>query len=299
MDPARIAELLTPFLGESESRFGARQADKLTSDDFHHISMYIDLLQRWNARINLTAVRDPQEIVTRHFGESLFAARHLFAKRSFGARLPVERGELNDSGKSNESGKPDQTGKSAERGSLRERGTSDDRETAGDRGRAALQDGVDGEKENRPLGLAVTVADIGSGAGFPGMPIKLWAPEILLTLVESNHKKTIFLRELARALTLMDINILNARAESLVGRKFDIVTLRAVERFESILPIAAGLVAPAGRLALLISTAQLSSAKAALSQLALRHPEWSNPTWQVEPIPLSDHRILAIAHLAG
>src|SRR5208283_5398129 len=71
MDTARIAELLQPFLGPAEDQ-------RLTANDLFNISIYIDLLLRWNARINLTAIRQPEEIVTRHFGESLFAARQLF-----------------------------------------------------------------------------------------------------------------------------------------------------------------------------------------------------------------------------
>ena len=67
MDAARIAALLEPFLDHPLPSFALKQ-----------ISIYIDLLLRWNARINLTAVRNPDDIVTRHFGESLFLARHLF-----------------------------------------------------------------------------------------------------------------------------------------------------------------------------------------------------------------------------
>src|SRR5882757_2694252 len=65
MDSARISALLHPFLERT-----------LPEVQLQQISTYIDLLLRWNARINLTAVRDPEEIVTRHFGESVFAARH-------------------------------------------------------------------------------------------------------------------------------------------------------------------------------------------------------------------------------
>ncbi len=68
MHPARIAELLQPFLRNA----------LLTESQLNHISTYINLLLRWNARINLTAIRAPEEIITRHFGESLFAAQHLF-----------------------------------------------------------------------------------------------------------------------------------------------------------------------------------------------------------------------------
>ncbi len=192
MQPARIAELLEPFLGPGD--LGPN-----TQSLFESILTYIDILIRWNARINLTAIRDPEEIVTRHFGESLFAARHLFPKH------------------------------------------------------------VGTDAFVRPTEQSTAVADLGSGAGFPGIPIKLWAPDISLTLIESNHKKATFLREVARVLTLTDIDIQNTRAEN-VRARFDVVTLRAVERFDEILPTAAGLLATKGRLALLIGADQVSTA---------------------------------------
>src|SRR5450755_1197510 len=81
MDPARTAALPEPFLDHP-----------LSSAHLDQISTYIDLLLRWNARINLTAIRKPEEIVTRHFGESFFLARHLFpqsvANGSSVARAP-------------------------------------------------------------------------------------------------------------------------------------------------------------------------------------------------------------------
>ncbi len=66
MELSRIAELLQPFL-----------TAPLAEPQLEYISTYVDMLLRWNARINLTAVRRPEEIVTRHFGESLFAARQM------------------------------------------------------------------------------------------------------------------------------------------------------------------------------------------------------------------------------
>ena len=81
MDSARIAALLEPFLNSGEtSREPQQGGSALTSAQLDHISAYIDLLLRWNARINLTAIRKPEEIVTRHFGESLFLARQLFPR---------------------------------------------------------------------------------------------------------------------------------------------------------------------------------------------------------------------------
>jgi precorrin-6B methylase 2 len=129
------------------------------------------------------------------------------------------------------------------------------------------------------------LADLGSGAGFPGIPIKLWAPDIALTLIESNHKKAAFLREVTRALTLTDIDIQNARAETLSPATFDFVTLRAVERFSSILPIAAALLASSGRLALLIASSQLGQAHSTLP-----HLHWQPPI----PIPQSKSRLLVV-----
>ena len=75
MTKDRIAELLAPFLSEYQ----------LSDAQLSATARYLDLLVKWNARINLTAVRDPEEIVRRHFGESLFAAMHLFPDQSASA----------------------------------------------------------------------------------------------------------------------------------------------------------------------------------------------------------------------
>jgi 16S rRNA (guanine527-N7)-methyltransferase len=244
MDIARISALLAPFLrgpiavpGDSSPAVtgpchpdAAKAGDVsavLSPAQLQHISTYIDILLRWNARINLTAVRDPEAIVTRHFGESLFAARHLFPKSS---SVP---------------------------------------------------------SVSSVVKAFESIADIGSGAGFPGLPIKLWAPYLSLTLIESNYKKATFLREVTRALRLTDVDIQNQRAENLTGNRFDVVTLRAVERFETALPIAAALVAPAGRLSLLIGASQRGPTQASLPQFL-----WSEPV----PIPGSSARILLTGH---
>ena len=238
MRPTRIVELLKPFLearaatnpNHSEPAKAGEEPAFLSPAQLQSISTYIDILIRWNARINLTAIRDPDQIVTRHFGESLFAARHLIPGSLCGG----------------------------------------------------MAEGSSASSQVRQTSLA----DVGSGAGFPGLPIKLWVPHISLTLIESNQRKATFLREVARALALADINITTSRAEALASGTFDVVTLRAVESFSAILPIAAKLVAPAGRLALLIGTSQFEPARLALSQFA-----WSSP----KQIPMSRNRILAVA----
>jgi len=213
MDTARITDLLAPFLEEP-----------LTSTQLDQISTYIDLLIRWNSRVNLTAIRTPEEIVTRHFGESLFAARHLFPLDS---QISLE--------------------KTPTRGLL---------------------------------------VDIGSGAGFPGLPIKIWSPQTRVTLIESNQKKVAFLREAIRALTLTDIDVFPGRAQEFPPASAATITLRAVERFEQILPTAIRLLAPSSRLALLISDTQLPLAQAIAPS---RH-------WLPKiAIPLSTRRVMVIA----
>ena len=136
-----------------------------------------------------------------------------------------------------------------------------------------------------PSPAKIRLIDIGSGAGFPGLPIKIWAPEIDLTLIESNQKKATFLREVTRQITLTNINVFSGRAENFPNPPAEVVTLRAVEHFETILPIAARLVTPAGRLALLISQAQLTRA----------HQLTPTYTWNAPiPVPYSASRVLAI-----
>lgn len=207
LELSRIADLLAPYLAPA----------RLAPQQLVHISMYIDILLRWNQKIALTAVRAPEEIVQRHFGESLFAARRLFPAP------PVP-----------------------------------------------------------PSGT--TAVDVGSGAGFPGLPLKIFAPALRLTLIESQLKKAAFLREVVRALALREVEVFAGRAQDFPGQA-DLVTLRAVERFEAMLPVAARLVAPAGRLALLIGAAQAERARRLLPAFA-----WESPV----ALPHSQQRILLV-----
>ncbi len=126
--------------------------------------------------------------------------------------------------------------------------------------------------------------DVGSGAGFPGLPIKIYAPHIQLTLIESNQKKAAFLREFIRSVTLTNVDVFASRAERFPAQA-DAVTLRAVERFDAALPVAARLVIPSGRLALLIGEAQIGRARKLTPGF-----HWSDPL----PIPLSSSCVLLI-----
>ena len=208
VQPARIADLLAPFL---ESPPGPPAY--LTDEQLGQVSAYLDLLLRWNARINLTAVRDPESMVTRHFGESFFAARQLLAAEA-----------------------------------------------------------------------SLHALDLGSGAGFPGLPLKIFAPALALTLIESSQKKAAFLKEVVRTLALTDVDVFAGRAEDFPSTA-DLVTLRAVERYERALGMAARLVAFGGQLARLIGAAQ-----AARTPQLVPAFDWAAPI----AIPQSSARVLLV-----
>ena len=206
MTPDRIAELLSPFLKGVE----------LSAWQLETIATYADLLMKWNLRVNLTAVRDRDRIITRHFGESMFAAKYLFP-------IPA---------------------------------------------------------------TPQTAIDVGSGAGFPGLPLKIWNPALDLTLIESNQRKSVFLREVIRALGFSNVRVLASRAE-VTDKPAGLVTLRAVERFQQIVPVARRLVAKSGRIALLIGAAQIQTARELLGDV-----HWEEPM----PLPLSENRSLLVGH---
>lgn len=77
----------------------------------------------------------------------------------------------------------------------------------------------------------VFVLDLGSGGGFPGIPLKIIRPDLAMTLLESRQKKTLFLNTAVQELQLSNCRVVNARAEDLVktfGERFSIVIARAV-----------------------------------------------------------------------
>lgn len=85
----------------------------------------------------------------------------------------------------------------------------------------------------------VTVLDLGTGGGFPGIPLAILFPNTSFTLCDSVGKKTIVAKNVAGALGLGNVEVINARAESL-GKTFDYVVSRAVTSLDKFYPWVSG-----------------------------------------------------------
>jgi 16S rRNA (guanine527-N7)-methyltransferase len=139
----------------------------------------------WNTKMSLTAVREPQDILRFHFGESLFALQF----------SDIRRGRL---------------------------------------------------------------ADVGSGAGFPGLAIKILRPELELILIEPNMKKCAFLAELTRVLDLTAVEIIPEPFEQsgISPLSLQFVTSRALAKFTGLLSWSAVSLAAGGSIVLWVSKEQ-------------------------------------------
>lgn len=120
-----------------------------------------------------------------------------------------------------------------------------------------------------------TICDVGAGAGFPSIPLKICFPELEVTIVDSLNKRIGFLEHLADELKLENVNFVHARAEDFgqdtkYRAKFDIVTARAVARLSVLSELCVPLVKKGGVFVAMKGSAaedELTDAKKALSVL--------------------------------
>jgi 16S rRNA (guanine527-N7)-methyltransferase len=121
-----------------------------------------------------------------------------------------------------------------------------------------------------------TVADLGSGAGLPGLVLAIARPDLEVTLVEPLERRTTFLAEVAAELDLNRVRVVRARAEELMGERFGVVTARAVAPLDRLLGWAMPLVAPAGVLLAMkgrSAAEEIEAANRRLRSLRCRPPE--------------------------
>jgi len=129
------------------------------------------------------------------------------------------------------------------------------------------------------------LADVGSGAGFPAMPLAMFNPDLHVSLIESSAKKAAFLSEVGRALALSNISVIRARMDQVRDAEFDFVTARALGRLEDLLVWASGALRPTGKLVL-----WLGDDAASRIPSAARGWAWGEPI----RIPQSKRRSLLI-----
>jgi 16S rRNA (guanine527-N7)-methyltransferase len=129
------------------------------------------------------------------------------------------------------------------------------------------------------------LADIGTGPGFPGIPIRMVLPRVELTLVESNQKKAAFLSEVVRTLALKNVSIVRKRLEDLRDPEiymFDFVTARALGNYEGFLEWSRTHIPDLGRVILWLGSEEASK----IGQES--RWRWHGPV----PIPRSRSRVL-------
>ena len=171
---------------------------ELDGTQLDRFALYQKELLRWNAKINLISKKTADEIVTRHFLDSLTAAPHI---------------------------RPENT----------------------------------------------RMVDIGAGAGFPGLPLKIALPSIQLCLLETNRKKVSFLKHIQRLLNLDGVFTLQDRTENIVRReqwreKFDVAISRASLKLPELMPLGQYFLVPGGLLITLKSPDVSSEVETAFSK---------------------------------
>jgi len=130
------------------------------------------------------------------------------------------------------------------------------------------------------------LADVGSGAGFPGIPIAMAVPNLNLTLIEANYKKAAFLSEVVRRLDLGNAAVLRSRMSDLAQHVegFDFITARAVGLYRQLIQWSRRSLVPSGKLVLWLGEED--------ANLIRREEGWC---WQSPVrIPVSQRRVLLI-----
>ncbi len=137
----------------------------------------------------------------------------------------------------------------------------------------------------RFLGEACRVLDIGSGAGFPALPLAVASPQREVTALESNQKKTLFLYEAKDALQLANFKVARARIEDFQWRNYDLLTSRALDRAEEVMQAVLDKMGAQQRLMLYCAPDMVAR---------LETKQSANFRIERHPIPSAESRILAI-----
>ena len=146
-----------------------------------------------------------------------------------------------------------------------------------------------------------TVVDVGTGAGFPGMPLKILEPSIRMTLLDSLGKRITFLQEVCDGLSLTDVQCVHARAEEFAAehrQSFDFAVSRAVANLSVLCELCLPLVKPGGyflSMKSVESDEELNAAKKAIQTLGGRVERTAD--YQIPGTDVT-HRVIFIKKVA-
>jgi 16S rRNA (guanine527-N7)-methyltransferase len=129
-----------------------------------------------------------------------------------------------------------------------------------------------------------TLLDIGSGAGFPAIPIAVARPDVQVTAIEANNKKSLFLKEAKEALALTNFNVVTARLEDFDCSGYELLTSRALERAGEILAGVINGLSANNRLLLFCAPNLLGKVEGRVTETRI----------ETHQVPLSDERLIAI-----
>ena len=143
---------------------------------------------------------------------------------------------------------------------------------------------IDSLIPERFIPLNSSLIDLGSGGGFPGLPLKIIRPDLLVTLVDSSLKKVLFLRYLVRSLNLRGVVVLQKRLEhhDPSDNRYDVCIGRAFSSLEKFMPFALALRSPQGIVIAMKGPNFLNELKAAEPQL----PHWGMSLKQLKEFVL-------------
>ena len=149
------------------------------------------------------------------------------------------------------------------------------------------------------LNDSIKIADIGTGAGFPGLPLKIYNSSLNMDLIEPTNKRCRFLQDVIDNLKLQDINIINERSENLTDSReyYDVVCSRAVARLSILLELSIPLLKVKGKMYALKGSSfkeELDDAKHALKELKCKV---TNIYEYDLPLDMGHHAIIEIEKL--
>ena len=202
-----MSQLVKPWVKEElEKRFKqglARLHFQASQEQITQNIDYLELMHKWNQRLNLTAIRNPVEMVSRHLLDSVVIYPHLVGQR---------------------------------------------------------------------------IIDVGTGAGLPGIPLSIMAPDCQFFLLDSNHKKQVFVNQVVKSLSLKNVSCIYSEVSAYQpAEKFSTILTRAFAPLEKMIHLTSHLLAEGGRFLAMMgkveSTTALPSGYELEQMIALKVPQ--------------------------